>query len=76
MILQLKVTVTLPLDLLNSKTIGTFLWAWPTCIPNIEFLGPSVLQLVSGNHFLAHKVTVTLTFDLLTSKSIGVFYWS
>ena len=75
-IFQPKVTVTLTFDPLTSYSIGTFHWTWPTCIPSMKFLGPSVLQLLSGNHFLAHKVTVTLTFDILTSKSIGVFYLS
>ena len=60
----------------DLKINRVFYWAWPTCIPSMEFLGPSVLQLLSGNHFLPHKVTMTLTFDLLTSKSIGVIYWS
>ena len=44
----------------------------------MKFLGPSVLQLLSGNHFSTqgHPMIVTLTFDLLTSYLIGVFYWS
>ena len=73
---QFKVTVTLTLDVLTSKSIGVFYWALPTCIPSMKFLGQSVLQLLSGNHFLSHKVTMTLTFDLLLSKSTGVSYWS
>ena len=29
------------IDLLNSKSIGIFHWAWPTCKPSMVFLGPS-----------------------------------
>ena len=60
-IFQLKVTVTLTFDLLTSYSIGVvFYWSCPSCIPSMKFLGPSILQLLSGNHF-SHKSHCDLT---------------
>ena len=41
--------VTLTFDLLTSTSIGVSYWSWPTCIPSIKFLHPSVLPLLSWN---------------------------
>ena len=40
-------------DLLTSYSIGVFYWSCPSCIPCMKYMGPSIIHLLSGNHFSA-----------------------
>ena len=52
-VFQLKVTLTLTFDRPTSKSIGFICWSWPTSLPSLRSLGPSVLKLLIGNRFSA-----------------------
>ena len=73
---MLKVTVTLTLDRLTSKSIGIIYTQRRISVPNLRNLGQCCVLLSSGQGlvYINMLVTVTLTFTRLTSKSIGIIY--
>ena len=52
MILLFRAPVTLTFDLMNPKSIGVICRSLPTSLSTFMILGPSVLQLSSGNGFI------------------------